>query len=959
VNDVASANEISTLSIDIGTTTVVAARTNEGPSDNSTEIVVRMPAIVGVHGGEVLTGDAAVRLATTHPDQTVSQLIRRFGDSSPIILDGQAFSIAELLGHVVSDVVTQAAVEPASTRLVLTHPAAWKDHRLAQLTSLGATQGFATVDVVSDAIAATNPLADTAPARVLVVDVGGGTVDVSVVAIEVAGATLLATQSLERLGGNDFDQAVFGHVMASVDNMIADLDRRDPAVRQALLNLRANCTTAKEHLSTDTDAPVAVSIPGLDTAVRITRAEFESVIRPQVEAIITLVDRVVASSGVGAIDRVIATGGSATVPLIGETLSGHLGQSVAAGDDPATATVRGATILPIPPSITDHETEVSTTTSPERGTTMNDDAPTAPDSATAAGGAVAPPESGSSGTKRAPIAPPPTAEKQGTSTGAKVAVGATAAAAAAAAAVVFGDDVAAALGNDDGPDASVPPADPTAPADPIDDDGMDEFDAVVSAPAVDGAGPQGVPVDSPIAAAAAVRQDRPRADRDSGDDGNDRPAPHRPPPNQTADAPDFAAAANAPGTRAAGAAAAPSAPSVTAESADVAVDGDAGDAQFEAARATLLERLENFEAPAGTSPEDAAELRQELVDAVERFQPRPGESTEAALAAMRDDFDRRVQDFVQDQKIDALVDEAERDNQAEAAAAAPATTTPEAPPVAVEVPDDPASTLGDPAPTLGDPVSDSPGADPGGSDRGAPGALVDDFDTAAGRFEVAPDLIESGVTSTATLDPALPDTADTIGVGLLDPDAIQVTRPDTADFTAGRESIAFGDAAPVDGGNLDAGLLDAPLVAGDRPLDDFSELDVAPIAVLDTDQAEAGDGGEGGDGEPGTVIQRDDFVGDSVYNTIVESPLTLIDVPSPEAILIGLDQPAPSDIDPDGLQVRAELPDDFVPPEYVEPDSFLANVPIVQESVSDFGIEGLEDEGNLPVDDVPDDMLEG
>jgi hypothetical protein len=93
------------------------------------------------------------------------------------------------------------------------------------------------------------------------------------------------------------------------------------------------------------------------------------------------------------------------------------------------------------------------------------------------------------------------------------------------------------------------------------------------------------------------------------------------------------------------------------------------DEGFERARTTLLERLENFEAPPGTDPDDAESLREDLVRTVERFQPLPGESTADALSALRDEYDQRVQDFVQDQKIEALIREAYRDNAAEQAVA--------------------------------------------------------------------------------------------------------------------------------------------------------------------------------------------------------------------------------------------------------------------------------------------------
>jgi hypothetical protein len=71
-----------------------------------------------------------------------------------------------------------------------------------------------------------------------------------------------------------------------------------------------------------------------------------------------------------------------------------------------------------------------------------------------------------------------------------------------------------------------------------------------------------------------------------------------------------------------------------------AVTADEG---FERARTTPLERLEDFEAPPGTDPGDAESLR--------------------------DEYDQRVQDVVQDQKIEALIRETYRDNAAEQAVA--------------------------------------------------------------------------------------------------------------------------------------------------------------------------------------------------------------------------------------------------------------------------------------------------
>ena len=80
------------------------------------------------------------------------------------------------------------------------------------------------------------------------------------------------------------------------------------------------------------------------------------------------------------------------------------------------------------------------------------------------------------------------------------------------------------------------------------------------------------------------------------------------------------------------------------------------DPEFEALRNRLRDSLADWEAPEGTSPEDAAELRTQLEALVDRYQP-AGRPADDALADPRAAFDERVQDFVQDQKIDALVEE--------------------------------------------------------------------------------------------------------------------------------------------------------------------------------------------------------------------------------------------------------------------------------------------------------------
>ena len=64
--------------------------------------------------------------------------------------------------------------------------------------------------------------------------------------------------------------------------------------------------------------------------------------------------------------------------------------------------------------------------------------------------------------------------------------------------------------------------------------------------------------------------------------------------------------------------------------------------------------------PEGASPEDAAKLHRDLDGLLDRYQPYPGQSADEAVAALRYEFEDRVRDFAQDQRIDAVLDEQRR-----------------------------------------------------------------------------------------------------------------------------------------------------------------------------------------------------------------------------------------------------------------------------------------------------------
>jgi hypothetical protein len=152
---------------------------------------------------------------------------------------------------------------------------------------------------------------------------------------------------LEHLGGIDFDDAVLAHVTAQVAEWLDELDPGDPATVAAPAGLRRACVEAKVALSSDPDASVPVVLPNLRTDVRLTRVEFESLIRPTLATTIAALRRALRTAGIDAGDlaSVVLAGGSSRIPLVAQMLTDELGRPITSDAHPKHPVALGAARL--------------------------------------------------------------------------------------------------------------------------------------------------------------------------------------------------------------------------------------------------------------------------------------------------------------------------------------------------------------------------------------------------------------------------------------------------------------------------------------------------------------------------------------------------------------------------------------------------------------------------------------
>ncbi|MGH9245384.1 MAG: Hsp70 family protein [Acidimicrobiales bacterium] len=347
------------LGIDLGTTYSAAAVHRDGRVEvvGLGDRAAVVPSVVFLReGGDVLTGESANRRGFEEPDRVAREFKRRLGDPTPLYVGGAPWAphllMARLLRWIIDRVAEREGAYPDA--IAVTHPANWGAYKVDLLKQAVRHAGFGDYPVayLTEPQAAAMHYATqerVAPGSVVAVyDLGGGTFDAAVMRRTPNGTFEIIGQpeGIEHLGGIDFDAAVLRHVDQVLDGAVSGLDANDPEAVSAVARLRAECVDAKEALSSDVDVSVPVSLPAMRHSVRLTRSEFEAMVRPVINETIIALRRAVHSAGVAPdhVQSVLLVGGSSRIPLVAQMVSAELGRPLAVDAHPKHAIAQGAAV---------------------------------------------------------------------------------------------------------------------------------------------------------------------------------------------------------------------------------------------------------------------------------------------------------------------------------------------------------------------------------------------------------------------------------------------------------------------------------------------------------------------------------------------------------------------------------------------------------------------------------------
>jgi molecular chaperone DnaK len=349
------------IGIDLGTTSSAAAVVIGGrpviipSSEGLTPYGKYFPSYVAItKDGQLLVGEPARRQAVMNPEGTVTGWKRKMGTDYKYVLHGKEFTPQQLSAFLLQKIKRDAEAflgEPVK-KAVITVPAYFNDNQRQATKDAATIAGLEVVRLINEPTAAAlayglDKLEQEL--RILVFDLGGGTLDVTIMEMGQGVFEVKATSGDTQLGGRDMDEVLTRYVVEEFRKQTGIDLTRD---QQAMIRVREAVEKAKIELSSVYETEINLPFIAYDSSgpkhlqMTLTRAKLEELVRPVVERCRGPIMQALQDAKMRPedIDKIILIGGPTRMPIIREFLKEVLGKEPERGVDPMEAVAIGAAI---------------------------------------------------------------------------------------------------------------------------------------------------------------------------------------------------------------------------------------------------------------------------------------------------------------------------------------------------------------------------------------------------------------------------------------------------------------------------------------------------------------------------------------------------------------------------------------------------------------------------------------
>ena len=345
------------VGIDLGTTNSVVSVLEGGDPVviANAEGSRTTPSVVAfAKNGEVLVGEVAKRQAVTNVDRTIRSVKRHMGTDWTVEIDDKKYTAQEISARTLMKLKRDAEsyLGDTVTDAVITVPAYFSDAQRQATKEAGEIAGLNVLRIINEPTSAALAYGldkGETEQTILVFDLGGGTFDVSLLEIGDGVVEVKATSGDNRLGGDDWDDAVVEWMVTQFKNAHGvDLSKD----KMAMQRLQEAAEKAKIELSSSMQS--SINLPYITASAEgplhleesLSRAQFESMTADLLKRTKAPVEAVIKDAGINvdSIDQIVLVGGSTRMPAVADLVKEVTGKEANKGVNPDEVVAIGAAL---------------------------------------------------------------------------------------------------------------------------------------------------------------------------------------------------------------------------------------------------------------------------------------------------------------------------------------------------------------------------------------------------------------------------------------------------------------------------------------------------------------------------------------------------------------------------------------------------------------------------------------